>query len=59
MELKYLDHIKKKNIDHTSILVKSSAIKDNNPEIKAAIEKKITILKRAEMLAHVVALKKT
>ena len=48
---------KKENIDHTSIVIKSSAIKDNNPEIKAAIEKNITILKRAEMLAHVVALK--
>ena len=48
---------KKENIDHTSIVIKSSAIKNNNPEIKAAIEKNITILKRAEMLAHVVALK--
>ena len=48
---------KKENIDHTSIVIKSSAIKNSNPEIKAAIEKNITILKRAEMLAHVVALK--
>ena len=48
---------KKENIDHTSIVIKSSAIKNNNPEIKAATEKNITILKRAEMLAHVVALK--
>ena len=48
---------KKENIDHTSIVIKSSAIKNSNPEIKAATEKKIIILKRAEMLAHVVALK--
>ena len=48
---------KRENIHNTSILVKSSAIKSNNPEIKAAKEKKISILKRAEMLAHVVSLK--
>ena len=48
---------KRENIYNTSILVKSSAIKSNNPEIKAAKEKKINILKRAEMLAHVVSLK--
>ena len=48
---------KKENIKNTSILIKSSAIKNNNPEIKAAKEKKISILKRAEMLAHVVSLK--
>ena len=48
---------KKENIANTSIVIKSSAIKDNNPEIKAAKAKKINILKRAQMLAHVVALK--
>ena len=48
---------KKENIHNISILIKSSAIKNNNPEIKAAKEKKIIILKRAEMLAHVVSLK--
>ena len=49
---------KKKNIRNATIIVRSSAIKNNNPEIKAAKNKKITILKRAEMLAHVVSLKK-
>tara|TARA_B100001175_G_C19486260_1_gene629951 strand:- start:93 stop:1484 length:1392 start_codon:yes stop_codon:yes gene_type:complete len=48
---------RKENIDNTSIVIKSSAIKNSNPEIKAAKEKKVSILKRAEMLAHVVALK--
>ncbi len=48
---------KRENINNISILIKSSAIKNNNPEIKAAKEKKIIILKRAEMLAHVVSLK--
>ena len=45
------------NIKNCTIVVKSSAVKNNNPEIKAAKEKKLTILKRAEMLAHVVSLK--
>ena len=48
---------KKENINNISIVIKSSAIKNSNPEIKAAKEKKVIILKRAEMLAHVVALK--
>ena len=48
---------KRENIKNISILVKSSAIKNNNPEIKEAKEKKISILKRAQMLAHVVSLK--
>ena len=48
----------KKNIKNSTILVRSSAINKNNPEIKFAQTKKIKIFKRAEMLAHVVALKK-
>jgi len=48
----------KKNIKNCTIIVKSSAIKNNNPEIIAAKKKKLTILKRSEMLAHVVSLKK-
>ena len=48
---------KKNNIKDSTIVVTSSAIKKNNPEILAAKEKKIHILKRAEMLAHVVSLK--
>ena len=47
----------KKNIQDCTMVVKSSAVKDSNPEIKAAKEKKLNILKRAEMLAHVVSLK--
>ena len=47
----------KSNIKDCTIIVKSSAVKKNNPEIKAAKKKKLNILKRAEMLAHVVSLK--
>ncbi len=48
----------KKNINNCTIIVKSSAIRNNNSEIIAAKKRKLTILKRAEMLAHVVSLKK-
>ena len=48
----------KKNINNCTIIVKSSAIRNNNSEIIAAKKRKLTILKRGEMLAHVVSLKK-
>ncbi len=47
-----------KNIKNATILVKSSAIKDTNIEIKQAKKKKIPIYSRAEVLANVVSLKK-
>ena len=53
----FLGHAKK-NIKKVTILVKSSAIKDNNIEIKEAKSKKIPIYTRAEVLANVVSLKK-
>ncbi len=48
----------KKNVKSSTILVRSSAIKNNNSEIKYAREKKIPIYSRAEILADVVSLKK-
>ena len=48
----------KKNIKNSTIVVKSSAIKDNNVEIKQAKKNKIPIYSRAEVLANVVSLKK-
>ncbi len=48
----------KKNIKSATIVVKSSAIKDNNIEIKYAKKKRIPIYSRAEVLANVVSLKK-
>jgi len=48
----------RKNVKKSSILVKSSAIKNNNSEIKYALEKKIPIYSRAEILADIVSLKK-
>ncbi len=46
------------NIKGATIVVKSSAIKDNNVEIKYAKKNKIPIYPRAEVLADVVSLKK-
>ena len=48
----------KNNVKSSSILVRSSAIKNNNIEIKYARKKKIPIFSRAEILADVVSLKK-
>ena len=48
----------KKNVKNSTIIVRSSAIGNNNPEITFAKNKKLKILKRSEMLAHVVSLKK-
>ncbi len=48
----------KKNIENVTLVVKSSAIKDNNIEIQQAKKRKIPIYSRAEVLANVVSLKK-
>ena len=48
----------KKNIKNATMIVVSSAIKNNNKELVAAKIKKLPIIKRGEMLANVVALKK-
>ena len=49
---------KKKNINKATILVISSAIKKNNPELIEAQKKQLPIYKRGEMLAHIVSLTK-
>ena len=46
------------NIKKATILVISSAIKNNNPEIKVAKKKNLPIYKRGDMLAHITSLKK-
>ncbi len=46
-----------KNIDDAAIVIISSAIKDDNPELKAAREQRKTIVRRAEMLAEIMRLK--
>ena len=48
----------KKNVNKATILVISSAIKKNNPEILSAKNKQLPIYKRGDMLAHIVSLTK-
>ena len=47
-----------KNLKKATMIVISSAIKKNNKELKAAKLKKLSVFKRGEMLANIVALKK-
>ena len=48
----------KKNLKEATIVVISSAIKNNNPELIEAKRKKIPIIKRGKMLASIVSLMK-
>ena len=48
----------KKNITNATIIVISSAIKKNNPELIEARKKQLPIYKRGEMLANIVSLTK-
>ena len=49
---------KKQNIKNATIVVVSSAIKKNNPELLEAKRKNLPIIKRGKMLAHIVSLTK-
>jgi UDP-N-acetylmuramate--alanine ligase len=53
----FIEH-EKKNINKATILVISSAIKKNNPEILSAKNKQLPVYKRGDMLAHIVSLTK-
>ena len=53
----YFGH-NQKNLNKTTMVVISSAVKKNNKELLAAKNKKLPIFKRGEMLANIVALKK-
>jgi len=52
----YLGH-RASNIEKADLVVISSAIKPNNEEIRAAKEKRIPVVQRAEMLAELMRLK--
>ena len=49
---------KKQNLKSATIVVISSAIKKNNPELVEARRKKLPIITRGKMLAHIVSLSK-
>ncbi len=57
-KIKVLIGHKKQNINNATILVVSSAIKKNNPEMLEAIKKQLPVYKRGEMLANIVSLTK-
>ena len=57
-KIKILIGHKKQNLKKVSIVVISSAIKRNNPELIEAKKKGLPIYKRGEMLAHIVSLNK-
>ena len=53
----FIGHVRK-NVKNATIVVRSSAIKNNNIEIKYSKQKKIPIYKRADVLSDVVSFKK-
>ncbi|MGD8778774.1 MAG: UDP-N-acetylmuramate--L-alanine ligase [Ignavibacteria bacterium] len=46
-----------KNVKDADVLVYSSAVKIDNPEVKEALDKKIPVIKRSEMLAETMRMK--
>ena len=50
----FLNH-KKENIKKTTVVVISSAIKKNNPELVEAIKKNLPVYTRGDMLGHIVS----
>ena len=57
-KIKILIGHRKENLKNATIVVISSAIKKNNPEILEAKRKKLPVIKRGQMLAHIVSLMK-
>ena len=47
------------NLGDTAVVVTSTAIKRDNPEVDAALERRIPVVRRAEMLAELMRLKST
>ncbi|MEG3088223.1 UDP-N-acetylmuramate--L-alanine ligase [Sphingomonas sp. PB4P5] len=47
------------NIGEAAVLVTSTAIVRSNPEVEAALEKRVPVVRRAEMLAELMRLKST
>ena len=56
--IRFFSGQKIRNIKDATILVKSSAIKSSNQEIKEAKRRKLPIYERVEMLSNIVSLKK-
>ncbi|HVI99597.1 MAG TPA: UDP-N-acetylmuramate--L-alanine ligase [Sphingomonas sp.] len=50
---------KPENVDGAAVVVVSTAVKRGNPEVEAALERRIPVVRRAEMLAELMRLKST
>ncbi|MBA4087790.1 MAG: UDP-N-acetylmuramate--L-alanine ligase [Novosphingobium sp.] len=50
---------KSENVDGVAVVVTSTAVKRDNPEVVAALENRIPVVRRAEMLAELMRLKST
>ncbi|MCW6532848.1 MULTISPECIES: UDP-N-acetylmuramate--L-alanine ligase [Sphingomonas] len=50
---------KAENLGDAAVVVTSTAIKRGNPEVEAALERRIPVVRRAEMLAELMRLKST
>ena len=50
---------KAENVEGVSVVVTSTAVKRGNPEVEAALENRIPLVRRAEMLAELMRLKST
>ncbi len=49
----------RENVDGVAVVVTSSAVRRTNPEVAAALEARIPVVRRAEMLAELMRLKST
>src|SRR4029079_3883513 len=47
------------NLRNAAVVVPSTAVKPDNPEVAAALEARIPVVRRAEMLAELMRLKRT
>jgi UDP-N-acetylmuramate--alanine ligase len=47
------------NLGEAAVIVTSTAVKRGNPEVEAALERRIPLVRRAEMLAELMRLKRT
>ena len=50
---------RRENVDGVAVVVTSTAVKRDNPEVAAALEHRIPVVRRAEMLAELMRLKNT
>ncbi|MFM6853276.1 MAG: UDP-N-acetylmuramate--L-alanine ligase [Sphingopyxis sp.] len=50
---------RRENVDGAAVVVTSTAVKRGNPEVEAALEHRIPLVRRAEMLAELMRLKST